>query len=245
VLFWGIELFTHLFIDSFNAYGTGLFEPFSHYRVSFDTMFVADPLFSIWPFAALVALMVLKTGDRKRKTWAVAALALCGIYLLLGIVFKLVIDKDVNEDISNKRMVITRHFTTPTPLNNLLWYVVAECDSGYYIGYRSVFDKKPAIDYHFARRNDSLLSLCEHKDDVARLVRFSKGYYTINNQHDTLIFNDLRFGEIAGWEEPKPDFVFHYYLQYPGNNDMVVQRGRFAKWDKRLLLSFISRIKGI
>src|SRR3954464_15660892 len=33
MLLWGLEMFIHLFIDSFNAYGTGLFEPFSHYRV--------------------------------------------------------------------------------------------------------------------------------------------------------------------------------------------------------------------
>jgi inner membrane protein len=49
--FWVLQVFVHLFIDAFNAYGTAWFEPFSHYRVSFNTMFVADPLFTLWPLA--------------------------------------------------------------------------------------------------------------------------------------------------------------------------------------------------
>ena len=47
VLFWGLQILIHIFIDAFNAYGTGWFEPFSHYRVSFNTMFVADPMLSL------------------------------------------------------------------------------------------------------------------------------------------------------------------------------------------------------
>ena len=57
-LFWGLEIFIHIFIDVFNAYGTGWFEPFSNYRVSFNTMFVADPLFTIWPAVVSVILLV-------------------------------------------------------------------------------------------------------------------------------------------------------------------------------------------
>src|SRR5579871_4272466 len=58
-LFFGAELLAHLFIDAFNAYGTGWFEPFSHLRVSFHTLFVADPFFSIGLAIATVALIVL------------------------------------------------------------------------------------------------------------------------------------------------------------------------------------------
>src|SRR5258708_23153111 len=60
-LFFGVELFTHIFIDAFNAYGTGWFEPFDHYRVAFHVLFVADPFFSIWLAVAFVALLILNT----------------------------------------------------------------------------------------------------------------------------------------------------------------------------------------
>lgn len=245
MLFWGLELFTHLFIDVFNAYGTGLFEPFNHYRVSFNTMFVADPMFSIWPGLVLIVLAILKIGNNKRKIWSWGALTVCFVYLLIGIVFKFMIDNAVTRDFSKRKMVINSYFTTPTPLNNLLWYIVAQNDSGYYIGYRSVFDKVDTIDFHYDLRNDASLAATKNTDDVKRLLRFSQGYYTVENWHDTLTFNDLRFGEMAGWAESQPGFVFHYFLNYPDDNKMVVQRGRFAKWDKKILQSFIGRIKGM
>ena len=49
LLFFGVAIFFHIFIDAFNNYGVGLFEPFSHQRISFNAIYVADPFFSIWP----------------------------------------------------------------------------------------------------------------------------------------------------------------------------------------------------
>src|SRR5215213_1182998 len=46
--FFGIEILLHILLDAFNNYGTGWFEPFYHQRISFHTVFVADPFFSIW-----------------------------------------------------------------------------------------------------------------------------------------------------------------------------------------------------
>ena len=70
LLFFGLQLFVHIFLDAFNAYGTGWFEPFSHYRVSFNVLFVADPLYSVWLGISFLALLILRRGDRRRKFWA-------------------------------------------------------------------------------------------------------------------------------------------------------------------------------
>jgi inner membrane protein len=61
---------------------------------------------------------------------------------------------------------------------------------------------------------------------------------------DTTVFNDLRFGEMRGWEDPKARFVFHYFLTNPGGNELVVQRGRFAGWGRHTLGAMVRRIKG-
>ncbi|MFZ6014570.1 MAG: metal-dependent hydrolase, partial [Bacteroidota bacterium] len=45
--FFALQAFVHLFIDVMNVYGVGLLEPFDHRRFSVNTVFVADPLFSI------------------------------------------------------------------------------------------------------------------------------------------------------------------------------------------------------
>src|SRR6201996_6171078 len=73
-IFFGIQLFTHIFIDAFNAYGTGWFEPFWHERMAFHVLFVADPFFSIWLGIAFVVLLLLRSGHPRRKIWATAGL---------------------------------------------------------------------------------------------------------------------------------------------------------------------------
>ena len=244
ILFWGIQILVHIFIDAFNAYGTGWFEPFSHYRVSFNTLFVADPLFTVWPAIATVALLITSTAIRQRLLWAKAGVALSTIYLLAGIGFKLFIDHAVERDIHNKGIVADSYFTTPTPLNNLLWYVVLRNDSGYETGYRSVLDKG-ATELRYVSRNDSLLKPEAGNRDLGQLLRFSRGYYTADMWHDTLVLNDLCFGEMIGWHGPQPRYVFHYFLSQPDGNKLIVQRGRFAGWDRATLKAFLKRIKGI
>ena len=81
-------------------------------------------------------------------------------------------------------------------------------------------------------------------EDLQRLVRFSQGYYTIDRYDSTLVFNDLRFGQIIGWRNPDARFVFHYFLQKPDDNSLVIQRGRFTDWDKAAVLSLLRRIRG-
>jgi len=58
------------------------------------------------------------------------------------------------------------------------------------------------------------------------------------------VFNDLRFGQMKGWEDAQAHFVFHYFLQRPADNAVIVQRGRFAGWDRATFLAFIRRIRG-
>ncbi|HEY0732729.1 MAG TPA: metal-dependent hydrolase, partial [Chitinophagaceae bacterium] len=63
--------------------------------------------------------------------------------------------------------------------------------------------------------------------------------------NDTLVFNDLRFGQIVGWHDPRERFAFHYYLGHDEeDNRLVVQRGRFARWNEESLSSLIRKIKG-
>ena len=244
LFFWGLQVFIHIFIDAFNVYGTGWFEPFSHYRVSFNTLFVADPLLSIWPLIALLVLLVIRKNNPKRKLLALLALSLSSVYLLMSITFKLIIDNRVAQNLRNNKATYSRFFTTPTPLNILLWYIVVQKGSGYSTGYSSILDSKREINYYYSPRNESLLSMPCDTTDRNNLLRFSQGYYTTELRHDSLVFNDLRFGEILGWEQEHPQPVFYYYLQYPGSNKLIVQRGRFAGWDKAAIKRFIWRIGG-
>ncbi|MBM3415198.1 MAG: metal-dependent hydrolase [Bacteroidetes bacterium] len=244
ILFFGVQAFIHLLIDGMNVYGVGWFEPFSHYRVSYNWIFVADPFYSVWLGIAFIILLVLRKDHPRRGWWRRFGVGLSSIYLLYCGLNKIKIDSDVRDVFKRQQIAYNSYFTTPTPLNNWLWYVVSSNDSGFHIGYRSLFDKERKIDFRFVPRNDSLLRTVSDHEDMQKLLRFSKGYYTVQNINDTLIFNDLRFGQMAGWHDAGAPFVFYYYLQHPSENDFVVQRGRFARWNKETFRSLLRRIKG-
>ena len=208
--FFGGVIFAHVFIDAFNNYGVGWFEPFSHKRISFNTIYVADPFFSIWPGLACILLIVLKQTSKQRKKWWTMGLALSAVYLLYCIFNKVMIDRDTRHILQNKNIQYQRYFTTPTALQNWLWYVVAGNDSGYYIGYRSVFDRKKDIDFEYFPRSDALLDSVEDTEELQKLKRFSQEFYTVEKWNDTLIFNDLRLGR--SWAGRIPVIILYFII---------------------------------
>ena len=238
-----LQLFVHIFIDAFNNYGVGWFEPFSHYRISFNTIYVADPFFSIWPGIAFVVLLFTGHKNVHRKFWWRFGIIMCTLYLGYCIENKISMDTEVKEIALKQNLKYSAMLNTPTPLNNWLWYIILRNDSGYNIGFRSIFDKKKEIDFHFIPRNDSLLKPFGKSETLQKLVRFSKGYYTAERWGDSLVFNDLRFGQIVGWYDPEEKFVFHYFLQQGYDNSLLVQRGRFKKWDWITFKSLVNRIR--
>ncbi|HEU4633710.1 MAG TPA: metal-dependent hydrolase, partial [Flavisolibacter sp.] len=245
VLFFCIQISAHLFLDLFNSYGMGLFEPFSHTRISFNTLFVADPFFSIAPAVAFIVLLALKSTSGQRKFWWRFGVGGCLLYLTYCCYNKWNVNKEVESILEKQQVTHQSYFTTPTPLNNWLWYIAVKSDSGFYIGYRSVFDKKKKVDFNFFPSNQYLLRQVSDHEEVQHLLRFSKNFFTLELWGDTLVFNDLRFGQIIGWHDPQERFVFHYYLQHKENaNRLVVQRGRFAKWNAETVRSLVKRIAG-
>ena len=243
IFFFVIQLVIHDFLDAFNAYGTGWFEPFSHSRISFQALFVVDPFFSVGPALALTALFFLKKDDLRRMKWATAGVIAGILYLGYAIFNKYSIDNAVKVSLAAQHIPYSRFLTTPTPLNNWLWWVVAESERGFYVGFRSRFDKQESMDLHFFPKSDSLLDSVHDHEEVLQLKRFSQGYYTAEKRGDSLVFNDLRFGQ-NGWDNPKAKFVFNFYLSHSSQNTMVVQRGRFSNWNSRTTASFIRRIRG-
>ncbi|MBL0232899.1 MAG: metal-dependent hydrolase [Chitinophagaceae bacterium] len=243
-LFFGVNALIHVLIDGMNSYGTGWFEPFSHARISYNWIFVADPFFSVWLAIGFIMLLVLRKKSPRRIFWVRFGILLSSIYLLYCVSNKWQTDRAARHSLAVAGIHYSKYFTTPTALNNWLWYIVAASDSGYYIGYRSVFDKKKEIDFHFYPRNEKWLEPVKDEEDLQRLLRFAQGYYTVEKEGEDLVFNDLRFGQVNGWDDLKAPFVFHYYLGKEGSNDLVIQKGRFSGLNARVLGSLIRRIKG-
>jgi inner membrane protein len=243
LFFFGLEISVHILLDAFNAYGTGWFEPFSHYRVSFHALFVVDPFYSIWLGICFVALLIIPARRPSRKVWATAGLILSTAYLYYCVLDKWKVDNLVRDNLDRQHVAYSRYLATPTPMNNWLWWIVAEDSAGFHTGYMSVFDRH-TITFHYVPRQDSLLADVRNREDLRYLLRFSQGYYSMESHGDTLIFNDLRFGQVRGWEDTAAAFVFHYYVRQPGSNVVILQRGRLEGWNRKSLRAFTRRIRG-
>ena len=240
-LFLLMQILSHDFLDLFNAYGVGWLEPFSQQKLSLHTLFVADPLFTIW--LSVAAVICISSVNFQVRRWAVvSSLVLCAAYIMIARNNKRVVSENIAGEMkmrSDEEILVT-----PSQWNTLLWYVIIPRDSGFHVGYSSVFDKTNNFQFTFYRQNAELLDDVAQERVTKNLVAFSQGYYTVEANGDTLLFNDLRFGQIAGWENPKNRFVFHYYLSDPKSNQLVMQRGRFQGWDQRSVSSFFKRMLG-
>jgi inner membrane protein len=189
-------------------------------------------------------LILYPSANKYRVRVASLGLIISSLYLCYALTNKYMVGREVKEILRKNNISHQRFFTTPTPLNTWLWFVVAEADSGYHIGYRSVFDKTDTMPLTYVPRNEHLLQGWQDDHALQQLKKFSQGYYTVEYYSDTLVFNDLRFGQITGWRDPHARFAFHYYLNYPKENLLVMQRGRFANWNEETVKSLLTRIQG-
>ncbi|MFT4024801.1 MAG: metal-dependent hydrolase [Flavihumibacter sp.] len=238
------ELLTHIFLDGFNNYGTGWLEPFSHQRFSFNAIYVVDPFFSLWPLIGMLGLLAMPLSSKRRAVVQWVFLLLPALYLGYVVYNKCLVEKTFKKETAARLPGAGQSFSTPAPFNSWLWFLVVANDSGFYYGYRSVFDRSDSIAFHFVNANRSLLAPYSNDPSVQTLERFSQGFYIIEQRGDSLLFSDLRFGQIAGWSNPNNPFVFHYFLNHPENNDLVVQRGRLSGWNRETVRAYWRRIKG-
>jgi inner membrane protein len=240
----GSGLFVHILIDAFTSYGTGWFEPFSHKRVTMNVLFVADPFYTLALLLSFIALIAVKARKKIRLRIAGWGLFISTAYLIYAFANKWTIDTYMKEELKRQKITYANYFTTPAPLNNFLWNLVAKNDSGFYIGYRSVFDQQEDTRFVFRPQNKYLLRDLPQDPDLLKLERFAKGYFTLERSGDSLYFNDIRFGTTGGWADTTADFVFRYCLDKSVDNDLVIQRGRMKSAGKEALQSLWKRAMG-
>ena len=133
---------------------------------------------------------------------------------------------------------------TPTPLNNILWYVVANNGKEFYISYYSLLDKENKLIFETVQRNDSLLSFSVNQDQLNDIKHFSRDYYCVTQKNDTVIFSDMRFGQLNGWLKPSTPFVFNFEtVKLPGETSEIKQ-SEFARFDGAAFGQLLTRIKG-
>lgn len=210
-----LSMLVHSGIDCFNTYGTGLLEPFSSNRLAFDSLGIID-FFLVLPILAIMIYVALRKQSSIRRKLSIIALGFTFLYLGFSIINKISIERTVKDHLKTNNIEFSRIKTSPLPLTNFLWLVIAEDSVGYHFGYYSVFDKKP-MQLKYIERQEYNLGEYGQNARVKDLIRFTKGFYAVRNIENTIWLYDLRFGSMA-FESEDNWFVFSF--QIDGDNDL-------------------------
>jgi len=207
----------HLFTDCFNTYGTGLFEPFSKVRISYDSMAIVDVFLLLPLIIALVWILLLPSQKNIRRIISWAGFGFILFYVTLSVFNKKHIETQVISQLKSQQIKYNRLITTPVPLSNLFWGIVAEDDSGYFVGNVSNFNETRSIDFNFIPRNSNLLTAFSENKAIPKLLRFTKGFYAVecDSLNNTWV-HDLRYASLD-FKNPNA-YVFSFKIVIKDNN---------------------------
>jgi inner membrane protein len=203
---------THALLDCFTTYGTQVFWPFSTYPVSFDSIFIIDPFYTVPLFTGLLWALLLPQ-NRVRRMANYAGLALSSGYLLFTLVNKQGVEDAFERALARKGRSYDQLLTTPSAFNNLLWMGVADDGRALWVGLHSVFDA-PGSPIAFRRIDKHTERIEPYRGQLPleRLLWFSRGYFTVTENDEQRYFHDLRFGRTDGWLTDHGDYVFTFEL---------------------------------
>ena len=236
-----LGMFTHALLDCFTTWGTQLFWSFD-YRVAFKSIFVIDPLYTLPLLVCLLWLVFLPKDSKRRYKLNTIGLVLSSSYLLVSLIAKYNANVVFEASFKDQQLEVLRYDSRPAPLNTILWTVNAETSDGYYIGYYSFLDSDKQIEYTYFPKQHELLAHY-NSDRVERLTAIMEQWYTVKQEDDHIILNDLRFGQTQGWQA-EGDFVFAYKVFKVGDIVYVEEKEKNLSEGRKLIKPLWRRILG-
>lgn len=239
-----LGFFTHSLLDAHTTWGTQLLWPLD-YRFAYKNIFVIDPLYTL-PFLFFVILsMCYKKENPTRRKYNRLGLTISSIYMVLTLVFKWIGYEKFITALANQQIDYKAIATRPTPLNAILWGANVELKDAYIIGYYSLFDKSEVQFSEEIPKNHHLLKELLHEKKIQQLIKITEGWYAVEQNGDSLIFKDLRFGQ-NDINNIKSNFVFSFELFYDENGEFQArEQSKDIKDGKLLLKALLTRINGI
>ncbi|WP_288955775.1 metal-dependent hydrolase [uncultured Polaribacter sp.] len=238
-----LSIFTHPLLDCFTPYGTQLFAPFWDYRVAFNNISVADPLYTVPFLLCLIVMMFFKRTRTRRTWWLKAGIYISSTYMFFTIINKFYIDSVFKESFKKANISYQRFSAQPTILNNILWYAVAETKTQYHLAFYSLLDKSATSEKVITvDKNHDLIDMSDK--NLKTLAWFSNHYYNLSKKEKvgTYKYVDLRY-PMLNPEDPSTS-VFNFTIFFEnGKWDILPFDG--SPPNKEDFSKFIERIKGI
>ncbi len=211
---------SHILVDIFNTYGTGVFEPFSSVRLSYDSVAIVDVFLLAVMIPAIVIVWLMNKKNAKRRVFAWISITFLIFYFGLSVVIKENLESTIKKELAVNGVEYTRIRTAPLPLTNLIWMVVVEDSSSFKVEQRNILNiNKPLLKTDLIKNHQLLDSADYYEGDMIK--EFTKGFYTVEQTSNGFTIYDIRYSSLA-MEYPKA-YVFTFNLKKEGD---AVQLGR-------------------
>ncbi|MBT8105541.1 MAG: metal-dependent hydrolase [Woeseiaceae bacterium] len=204
-----LALVTHPLIDAHTAYGTQLLWPLAVTPTSWATMFIIDPLFTLPLIVGVIALSGWALRPSASKV-VVAGLALSSAYLGWTWVAKTLAEQQAHSALADAGVEYRAMFSTPTPLNSVLWRVVVLTDDGYAEGFDSLLIDEGRMAFRTYASDTRALAEASDLWAVQRLRWFAADFIRADVEDGRLVITDLRMGQ-------EPSYVFRHVVAERGN----------------------------
>lgn len=210
--FWAIllALLTHPLLDAFTVYGTQLLWPLPTPPVMWSSVFIIDPLYTIWLLLACVIAWVAWERPLAQRA-LVAGLLLSTSYLGWSLMAKSLVDSRAERDLAALGLQGAPRFSVPMPFNTLLWRVVAMTPDGYVVGDRSLAADRGPMSFSGYKSNVQAIAETGAIEAVQKLRWFNRGFMRAQVVDGKLVLSDLRMGL-------EPDYSFNFVVAKRAGN---------------------------
>lgn len=197
-----LALATHPLLDTMTVYGTHLLLPFERQPLGVGSIFIIDPLYTLPLLVGLgVALARRDWGGLRWNHWG---LALSSAYLAWSVAAQWHVRGIAQEALAARGTPPARLLVTPSPLNTVLWRIVAMREDGSYEeGFHSLLDGGRPLRLERFEGAPQLREALGGIEAVQRLASFSQGFYRVHERDGQAWITDLRMGQ-----EPNYTFTF-------------------------------------
>ena len=198
-------LSTHALLDAVTIYGTQLFWPISTDTVSVGALFIIDPLYTLPLLVAMVWALVGRRWTPRYRMALTRCLGLSTAYLVWSLIAQQVISGRAETLLAGKGIAPDRLIATPTPFNTLFWRAIAVAGDRSFNLYMPVFGGPKRATLYAYDRNLRFEPCPADDPRVAKIARFSKGFYKLMIQDGEVMVADLRMGLT-------PNYAFRFSL---------------------------------
>ncbi|MEJ2514552.1 MAG: metal-dependent hydrolase [Gammaproteobacteria bacterium] len=204
-----VALVTHPLLDAHTAYGTQLWWPLGSPPVSWSTLFIIDPLYTLpLVIGGLVALG--KPRAPRAGAWLMAGLLISSGYIGWSWAARSAVEGNARTALAQRGLENAPVFLVPTPFNTLLWRVVVMTPDGYLEGLDSLVADDGPIRFRQYTSDVQALEEASTVWAVRRLRWFARDFLRARVEDETLFIADLRMGQ-------EPYYVFRYAVARKGN----------------------------